>query len=199
MTLEIRKIMAEKIAVLKEINGRVFYGRDGLYTLISKPQREIQRRLKEQAYLFASFASRLNKNTDEQQNSPEKRQDNSQIQRKFFKKITGESYCQNGLAKVGYNFSNKFPARFIEEYHNFWKKYITRLMTCQADSWSQMANHKILGVSWLNTILSVFARWTNNLKTSGLPALPAGRLRPAPPENGGAVLAKTEGACHCGP
>jgi len=36
-------------------------------------------------------------------------------------------------------------------------------------------------------------------KDFGIACLPAGRLRPAPPENGGAVLAKTEGACHCGP
>lgn len=110
----------QEIAVPREINERVFYGCDGLYKIKSS---RIKEKLMLQLWqsLVFSFPG-INNYTRDKENKAYYDESDAQNNRQFFKEITRKSYCQNSLAKVGYNFSNKFSARFIEDYHNFWKK-----------------------------------------------------------------------------
>ena len=58
-------------------------------------------------------------------------QGNSDNRRELFKEITGQPDSKNGLAQVRDKFSNKFPAGFIYNYHQFTFSIVNRI--CQGE------------------------------------------------------------------
>ncbi|MBU0649475.1 hypothetical protein KJ969_05275, partial [Patescibacteria group bacterium] len=108
--------VGEKIAVPREINGRVSYGGDGQYTLGLEQTQELLEALITSTYLF-SFGFRLDKDTSNERYYTNNSQGSSEHSGKFFEEITSQTNSKNCLSKVSHYLSNKFSAISLNNIH----------------------------------------------------------------------------------
>ncbi|MCX5699361.1 MAG: hypothetical protein NTX01_06660 [Candidatus Omnitrophica bacterium] len=115
-----RKPKLAKTEEISAVNGRVwFLMTDGG---LCKAGEEIRPKLRGQQlsfpFLFTSFSG-LNKNTYYNKAYTDYTKDYSDNRGKLFEEITCQADGKNGFTQITDKFSDKFSARFINDYHRF--------------------------------------------------------------------------------